>query len=223
MRRNLPNRPKKKFEHQIYAYYEGEQEKAYFNHLKTLINNEPECNIKRKLTIVPKDCGGGDPRNPVQTAIKNCNFNKTPLVVFDYDNKPNEFEEAIDLSIKNKFDIAYSNINFDYWLVLHKLDINKINYGQQTSNDAYVKLVKKVYGLDAREDIKNQKTILKILSQIKLEDIKHAIQCCYKIEENNKRDNSKRKITSQQNTYYLNPDFTVHLIVENILKTTLLK
>ena len=81
----LPVRPKRKFEHQIFAYYEGEQEEEYFSHLKTLINEHVKNNLKIK--IVPKNCGGGNPKTPVLTAIKNCSANKTPLVVFDFDNK----------------------------------------------------------------------------------------------------------------------------------------
>ncbi|MBQ8908738.1 MAG: RloB domain-containing protein [Clostridia bacterium] len=221
MSKRLPIRPKRKFEHQIYAFYEGDQEYEYFNHLKNLINNHPQN--KLKIKIVPKNCSGGDPRVPVYSAIKNCSLNKTPLVIFDYDNKKIEFEEAIDLAMKNKFNVGYSNINFDYWLTLHKLDKSKIVYGEKSNNDAYVKLLKDTYKLSLREDIKNVETIKKIISKITFEDVLHAINCCKLIEKNNHQ-NSDRKInTPNGNSYYKNPDIKVYTIVEELIRKCIKK
>lgn len=216
MSKRLPIRPKRKFEHQIYTFYEGDQEFEYFNHLKNLINNHPQNKIKIK--VVPKNCGGGDPRIPVKCAIKNCSPNKTPLVIFDYDNKKQEFEEALDLSEKNKFTVGYSNINFDYWLTLHKLEINKISYGEKTSNDSYVKLLKETYKLSTREDIKNLDTIRKIISKITFEDVLHAIECCKLIEKNNVSNFERKVNTPRGNSYYKNPDINVYKVVENLIK-----
>ena len=215
----LPTRPKRKFEHQIFAYYEGDQEEVYFSHLKTLINKHSENDLKIK--IVSKNCGGGNPKTPVLTAIKNCSANKTPLVVFDFDNKKMEFEEAIDLSIKNKFNMGYSNINFDYWLALHKLEKNKIIYGEKSSNDAYVKILKKVYQLSDRDDVKNSDIIKKMVSKITLDDVFQAIDCCKLIEKHNRQTPEKECYTQKNNIYYTNPDMQIYKVVEKLLKICL--
>lgn len=211
----LPTRPKRKFEHQICTFCEGTQEYEYFNHLKDLINNHPNNIIKFKL--VPKTCGGGDPRTPVLSAIKNCNQNKIPVVVFDHDNKKQQFEEAIDLASKNKFYIGYSNINFDYWLTLHKLTESEIVYGEKANNDSYVELLKKTYNLKKTDDIKNTSIIKKIVNQITYDDVCKAIHNCQCIEKRNENTPGKRKSTKNGNEYYSNPDISVYKIVKKII------
>ena len=74
---------------------------------------------------------------------------------------------------------AYSNVNFDLWLILHKEDYRKV----VCNNDAYIPDVRRVYGLSNNEDIKKQNTIEKILRQIKLDDVKKAIERATKIRE----------------------------------------
>lgn len=214
--RILPTRPRRKFEHQIPAFYEGEQEYEYFNHLRDLINNH--CENKRKLTLVPKKCGGGDPKSPVLSAIKNCNQNKTPIIIFDYDNKKQQFEEAIDLATNNKFDIGYSNINFDYWLVLHKLHENEIDYGEKINNDSYVTKLKQVYNLNPTDDIKNIHVIKNIVNKITYTDVLNAIHNCKCIEKRNLETPGKENVTPRNNKYYTNPDISVYKVVEKIIK-----
>jgi len=67
---------------------------------------------------------------------------------------------------------AFSNINFDLWLILHKEDFNRSVF----KNDAYVPDVRRIYGLQPSENIKCENSIKKILTQITLEDVKSAIQ-----------------------------------------------
>lgn len=205
----------------MHTFYEGDQEYEYFNHLKNLINNHPYNHIKLKL--VPKNCGGGDPKIPVKSAIRNCSQNKTPVVIFDYDNKKQQFEEAIDLAKDNKFDIGYSNINFDYWLTLHKLPENKIIYGEKVNNDSYVDLLKKTYNLKSTDDIKNMHTIERIINQITFEDVCNAIHNCYCIEKRNAETPGKERSTTNGNKYYSNPDISVYKIVEKIISKCIKK
>lgn len=222
MGKKLPNRQKRKFEHQIYAYYEGEQEYEYFKHISELINSQPSNKIKRKLKIIPKNCGGGDPRTPVLTAIKTCSLIKIPMVIFDNDNKENQFEEALDLATKSKFDIGYSNINFDYFLALHKLNENKIVFTEYTKNNCYVDLVKKCYNLKDDDDIKSSNTIKKIISQITLEDVFKAVHNCEVIDKRNKQTPYKSVRTPNANVYFKNPDIQIYKVVKKILSQTLI-
>ena len=67
---------------------------------------------------------------------------------------------------------AYSNVNFDLWLILHEQDYNK----RVSKNDAYINDVRRVYGLKRADDIKSEDVINKILGQITLKDVKEAIK-----------------------------------------------
>ena len=119
--------------------------------------------------------------------------------------------------------MGYSVINFDYWLVLHKLEKNKIIYGEKNSNDAYVKILKEVYQLSDRDDIKNSDIIKKIVSKITLDDVYHAIDCCKLIEKRNKSTPEKKCYTQKNNIYYTNPDMQIYKVVEKLLNKCLKK
>ena len=64
-------------------------------------------------------------------------------------------------------------------LLLHKQDFRKSVF----RNDAYVTEVRKAYGLKKTDDIKQEKIIKDILSQITLEDVKTAIRRAEQIRE----------------------------------------
>jgi len=105
---------------------------------------------------------------------------------------------------------AYSNVNFDLWLIIHKEDY----YKSVCSNDAYVADVRRIYGLRSRENIKSESTIKKILKQITLEDVKSAIERADNIREG-KIDTGKMLIGST--VYYSNPDFSIHEFLKVVL------
>ncbi|MBN4056464.1 MAG: hypothetical protein COA82_10420 [Alkaliphilus sp.] len=84
---------------------------------------------------------------------------------------------------------AYSNVNFDLWLILHKEDYSK----PVISNDAYISVVRRIYGLSEKESIKKKIVIEKILAQIDLDDVKKAIERADVIRE--------RKISTDKKNY----------------------
>ena len=112
---------------------------------------------------------------------------------------------------KGKIYIAYSNLNFDLWLLLHKRFFNKV----VTNNDDYIDLVRKEYGLGKNDNIKKESNIDKILGQINLEDVKFAINNANKIMQNK---GEYDKIIFKNYIYYSNPSMSIHNFLQEILE-----
>ncbi len=217
---SIPSRPKKHYIFEAHCFCEGLQEKKYFEHFAKLINNCSEYKIKKQLKLNPKNCKGGDQCTLLNTAINQDEYNS--IVIFDYDNKKDTFEKAIDLANKHNFKIGYSNINFDYWLVLHLMKATDIIYGEKTKITDYQDLVRNLYHLPKDADIKKEDTINKILVQIELKHIINAIKNCELIDNYNKTHaNTKSKTTPNGFVYYGNPDIQIYKIIKFLLQTAL--
>ena len=106
---------------------------------------------------------------------------------------------------------AYSNVNFDLWLILHKQDYNK----RVSKNDAYINDVRRVYGLKRADDIKSEDVINKILGQITLKDVKEAIKRAENIRIIKEESDSKNIFNT---LIYENPDFSIHEFLRFVLK-----
>ncbi len=183
---------------------EGLQEEMYLNYIASLIKVFPQKVVKFNTTI-----------------DKPYRLNRTyeeydSAAIFDYDFNDVEFKDNIKLCDqlnnankptqrkkgKNTYH-AFSNVNFDLWLILHKEDFSR----PVLRNNAYVADLRRIYGLESTEDIKSESAIKKILSQISLEDVKNAISRADNIREG-KIDDDKMFIGST--VYYSNPDFSIH-------------
>ena len=106
---------------------------------------------------------------------------------------------------------AYSNVNFDLWLILHKQDYNK----RVSKNDAYINDVRRVYGLKRADDIKSEDVINKILGQITLKDVKEAIKRAENIRIIKEESDSKNIFNT---LIYENPDFSIHEFLRFVLE-----
>lgn len=195
-----------------YCICEGQQESMYLNRLASLISDFP-----RK--VVAFKCVEGD---VLEMKVNYVEYDN--VAFFDHDLRKNRFEESIRLCDKimrdnakkgkkkdaKKFYHAYSNLNFDLWMLLHKQNYNRI----VTSNDSYVVDVRKVYGLAKDADIKDMKVIESILKQISLEDVKNAIERAEKIR-NAKLPEDGKKIGNS--VCYENPDLSIHEFLKCVL------
>lgn len=190
---------KEKINKTYLCFFEGNQEEKYFKHFSRLVRKEFE-NVTIKFREVEK--------------LKTLQTSSTQIpkvAVFDYDNNKKEFEDKIKICKKGKIYIAYSNLNFDLWLLLHKKSFNKV----VTNNDDYIDLVRKEYGLGKTDNIKKESNIDKILGQINLEDVKFAINNANKIMQNKEEHN---KIVCENYVYYSNPSMSIHSFLEEILE-----
>jgi hypothetical protein len=148
---------------------EGQQEKMYLKHLSLLLKQMPQ-------RVVTFNTTEGNARKLVNNYTEYDN-----ACLFDYDFNDKGFKENIELcsSLQKKSPAegnskkvyhAFSNVNFDLWLILHKEDFNR----PVTSNDAYTSTVRRIFILSSTADIKAKATISKILSQIKLDEVKNG-------------------------------------------------
>lgn len=149
---------------------EGLQEEMYCEHLKRLINNNKE--FSKRVNFLFKNNHGGSPTTIVKKAKQNSlNSDKHNVAIYDRDFK-DDFIEGINLAKKYEIIPAYSNQNFNYFLILHK----KYIYKQTTKTDNYEKELIKTYYLDKDADVKSKESITQILEQINLKDVKLAIE-----------------------------------------------
>jgi len=138
--------------------------------------------------------------------------------LFDFDF--NEVEFRNNIGICDKLDKknrptkrvyhAYSNVNFDLWLILHKECFNK----SVSVNHAYVADVRRIYGLNKTDNIKKESVVKKILNQITIDDVKKAIERA-KIIRGRKIADDKKQIGTT--TYYSDPDFSIDVFLERVL------
>ena len=178
------------------CYYEGLQEEMYFNHIANAIK-ERNSNIAVKFRRIPK-----------LKSLVNASTDVPKIAVFDYDFNQIEFEKNVRLCSKVK--IAYTSVNFDLWLLLHKKKYNKV----VQSSHAYIDLIRKEYGLNVTTDIKKEENIRKILQQINIEDVKVAINNANQIMKSKVRND--RIIINSQFFYYDNPSMSINEFFEKL-------
>lgn len=141
--------------------------------------------------------------------------------MFDYDFKDTEFRQNITIceqlqrksrreNGKNVYH-AYSNVNIDLWFILHKEDFNR----PVASNDAYVADARRIYGLNREADIKEKANLLRLLKQITLEDVKHAIRRAEQIR-SEKLEFDRFMVGTV--ACYGNPDFSLHDFLKIVLQ-----
>ncbi len=191
---------------------EGQQERMYFDHLAKLIKDFPKKVVKFNTFI--------DSPHRLEKRYEEYDS----AAIFDYDFNETEFYRNIEIcnQLNKKLKPtkrnsgrhiyhAYSNVNFDLWLILHKQDYNK----RVSKNDAYINDVRRVYGLKRADDIKSEDVINKILGQITLKDVKEAIKRAENIRIIKEESDSKNIFNT---LIYENPDFSIHEFLRFVLK-----
>ena len=188
---------------------EGQQEEMYLRRLAFLLKRFPG-----RVVTFNTACG-----MPARLKKNYTEYDNAAL--FDYDFNDTEFRQNIILceqlqrksrrqNGKNVYH-AYSNVNIDLWLILHKEDFNR----PVASNYAYIADVRRIYGLNREADIKEKANLEKILEQITLDDVKNAISRAEKIRFG--------KLESDQFMVgdvacYSNPDFSLHNFLKMVLQ-----
>lgn len=191
---------------------DGQQEKMYLQHLAKLIKKFPQKVVTFNTFI--------DSPHRLEKRYEEYDS----AAVFDYDMNEVEFNRNIEICDKLNRDLkpkkrkegrhiyhAYSSVNFDLWLILHKEDFNR----SVSRNDAYISDIRRIYGLKPTDNIKNEEVINKILSQISLNDVKDAIKRADKIR--NSKDKSDCRLVGNTSTF-LNPDFSIHEFLKVVLE-----
>lgn len=190
---------------------EGQQEQMYLDHVARLIKDHPKKVVTFNAIV----------ESPRQLGKRYENYDAAAL--FDYDHNDLEFQHNVstcdDLNRKHKSSRqdngrcifhAYSSVNFDLWLILHKEDFHRC----VMRNDAYIPEVRRIFGLKSTDDIKNKEVMGRILNQITLEDVRTAIRRADIIRDR-KLESDQMKIGNS--IVYPNPDFSIHEFLKTVL------
>lgn len=199
-----------------YGAYEGLQEKKYLDRLKYLISQEK--NSKYDVSFMLKNCFGGSPLEVCKYTAKSITFSSASnlkkegrvIAIFDYDFKDEEFIKANKYCEEQKIFNAYSNVNFDLFLLLHKQKYNK----QISSNKGYQIALCKAYNIPTSSDIKDEKIIDRIMNQITLDDCRYAIKNAHAI---CKETCSFGRQFENLEGHFEQPYLKIHLFIEKVL------
>lgn len=199
---------------------EGETEVIYFNHLQDLLIAEGyRIEIKAKkqsVSSIIKSQQGfytqlGEKKLARVEDIEDLAEDKIRKCL------SKSYKSITDASKKTKSANLYiSNISFELWLILHKVDIVK---KVDKIND-YLPLINKHYckKFNSLCEYKQQKNLNRIIQCIGLEDVKRAIARARIIRNCNIKNNSHAKVNINGFEYYsCNPDLSVHELVRDIL------
>lgn len=162
-----------------YFSVEGETEEWYLHWLKDLINSND--NAKCKITI---DCKVQ--KDPLKRAKSLVVTNEVQIYhLSDYESDEEyhvkEFKETMDrmkmaqtLGKKLKYHFAYSNLTFDLWIILHKIDCN----GSHIHRSKYVSDINKAFGksYSKMDEYKQEANFKSCLKQLSIEDVNMAIK-----------------------------------------------
>lgn len=192
---------------------EGNQELLYFKHLKAILDrNDPS----KTLVVQYEDVGGSSPLVVVQRAQRARSSGAQKIsAVFDHDNKEDEFCKALHLCSRKHIWPSYSNMNFDLWLLLHKAPFTK----PVNSTDEYKDYVRAAYQLDRHADIKSETIQRRILAQIDLSDVLHAIRRAEDIRlmKDACQKTARTTACGLDEPCYENPDLLIRQHVKNLI------
>ena len=189
---------------QYFCICDGQQEILYLKHLSTLLHSE-----SRRVTFAPTMLKQGS----IATTLRNSrHIAYIKAALFDHDGNATRFDTALRDCIKGKCIHAFSNLNFDLWLLLHRQDFSST----VSNNKAYIKHVREAFNLGKEADIKNKDVIeTSILPQISLSCVKDAVKRASKIREHKLKSDIKKV---ENVVYYNNPDLSIHDFIKKVFE-----
>ena len=206
---------------QINKYFfsvEGETEILYFQYLQKLIRME-EKRIANPVFQVEK-CSPSKYVKKI-SVIQPCVI----TAVFDvedadiehqkrFENTLKEMKDAEKIGKSIKFDLGYSNIDFELWIILHKKDL----FSSVGNKSDYLRNINQIFGtkFEGLKEYKEERNFLQILAKITLEDIKSAVKRAEKIEKQRYSESTPNKNYGYE-WFDKNPSLSVHNIVKKIL------
>jgi len=203
------SKPKRKEQVRYLCIVHGQQERMYFRHLQSLIEDKGRRNVVFSIQE-------GD-RFLMERVLKQVKY--SGVYVFDHDLDDDGFRDNIEkcqeLS-KKRFHAkvvvahAYSNICFDLWLLLHKTSFNN----PQMAPSGYHHHVRTEFGLEKNANIKSADSMKKILRVVSLEDVISAIGRVERIREGKIQTDG---VNIGEYRCYDNPDLSIHEFIKSVL------
>lgn len=198
---------------------EGQTELWYLQWLEDTINSNEESryNVAIKVTV------SRSPRKYIKSVIP-ISTDKITHVCDVERNDPktiNSFRGIIDeLEYASKlkdveYDLGYSNLTFELWIILHKKACN----GHQNGKSDYLKNINKAFGESFVDlsDFKKEPNFKRCLSKLSLNDVKNAIQRADAITSKNEKDDIPKEKYKGYCFYKDNPALSIHEIIRQIL------
>lgn len=196
---------------------EGETELLYFEHLKKLICSDDSRTANPIIQA--------EKLSPVKIVkklhiLKSCAITSVYDVEDDADHKKHfeailkEMKQAEKLGKSIKFNLAYSNIDFELWIILHKKDL----FSYINNKKHYLSHINNTFGtkFESLKEYKEERNFLQILSKITLNDVKDAISRAEKIMK--QREIEKVFIKSYGYEWCdKNPSMSIHSTIKKIL------
>ena len=158
---------------------EGETEEWYLLWLRDLINSTDHAAYKVSI-----DCK--IEKDPLKRAKGLVNTSKTEIYhFFDYESDEDvhvkrftdtmeRMKQAMSIGKQIKYKFGYSNIAFDLWIVLHKIDCN----GALPHRRGYLAYINRAFGknFESMDEYKREDNFKGCLNQLTLEDVIRAIE-----------------------------------------------
>lgn len=208
-------------EKRVLKYYfstEGETEKWYLEKLSNLINNDKSATHKVSFVIKVDSSSGFMKRTPFIKEVRFFHF-------FDVESTTPEYEKrfigvldnmrSVEKQNKNiSYIPIYSNLTFELWMILHKIDCN----GSLADRKHYFPLINKAFNVNYQglKEYKEEKHFKNILANITINDVKAAIDRADKIMTYN-RTHYNKKQKYNYSWYDENPATEVGTIIKEIL------
>lgn len=205
---------------------EGESEKRYFDYLQELIWAHPDMipvEIRSVISQAPASFVRTYLRRrgdmPAETDVYfSCVADVEgdhPAQIRIFEKRLADLKAASEIDPEIAFSLAYSNCDFELWMILHKIDF----YRTVLRKEQYLKPLREAFG-DVRSlaNYKRKKTFARILRQISLGDVEAAVRRSDAVEMHRRREGPPQEYCGY--TYYRkNPALSVGHLVRQILES----
>ncbi|MCD8054596.1 MAG: RloB family protein [Lachnospiraceae bacterium] len=212
---------KRKATKKYYFTVEGETEKWYLDWLRERINECADSDYKVSFDAQVQ-------KNPLKRAKSLAVTGKTEIWhLSDYESDEpihvRQFRETMDnmkaassLGKQISYKFGYTNLTFDLWIILHRIDCN----GAQAHRRNYINAINRAYDekFESMDEYKHEDNFKRCLGKLSLDNVRTAIAGADAIMERN-RDNGYSLCEYKGYKYYKeNPSLAIHEIVGKILE-----
>lgn len=193
---------------------EGATERSYLEWLQKQINNSKEIAYKAKFVFYEK--------NPSKLCRTISITNLTQVYAIIDTERYSELEKFKSFLTEMKkapagkqivFKLGYSNITFELWIILHKVQFNQ----QGINPDFYLEHINKAYGtnFESLTKYKHEREFRKILENLSIKDVIYAIKNAEIMEKNN-QENFILENHRGFEYYKENPSLSIHHIIKKV-------
>lgn len=210
----------KKQTQKYYFSVEGETEKRYLIWLQNKINHCEKSVIKVMFDIKIE-------RYPI-SRVKELNaINSLEIFhVIDIENQDEEAIRQFKINLENmrkaeklkkrvKYKLAYSNLTFELWIILHKTDFLR----SCRNKEAYLKELNKSYhnNFKTLKSYKKEENFQKLLQKLSIEDVINAIKRSKIIMDNHEKNGHQLCEYEKYRYYEENPSLSIWEMVLQIM------